>query len=103
MAVYNLYLLTDKDLSQDREGAEYSRESGAPVYDPVRQMVDLDAICEISHASTRWRVVGMGNDDHTVAAVDQFLMLSALYTHMIHLSFGSGMLTNSPTDDNWYI
>jgi hypothetical protein len=88
MAMHDLYLLADKDLSQDRERAEYSWESGAPVDDPVRQMVDLDAVRKISDASTRWRVVRMGDDNHTVATVDQFLMLSAWYTHMIHLSFG---------------
>ena len=88
MAVHDLYLLTNKDLSQDWKGAEYSRESGAPVDEPVRQMVDLDAVCEVPDACTRWRIVGMGDDDYTVAAIYQFLMLSASYTHMIHLIFG---------------
>jgi hypothetical protein len=88
MTMYDLYLLTDKDLPQDRERAEYGRKGGASIYDPVRQMVDLNAVRKVSDACTRWRVVGMGDDNHTVAAVDQFLILSALYTLMIHLLFG---------------
>lgn len=83
VTMYDLYLLADKDLSQDRKGAEYSRESSASIHDPVREMVDLDAIRKVPDASTRWRVVRMGYDDNTVAAVDQFLTLSVLYAHRI--------------------
>lgn len=88
MTVYDLYLLADEDLSQDWEGAEYSWESGAPIDDPVRQMVDLDAVREISDTCTIWRIVGVSDDDDAVAAINQFLALSVLYAHMIHLSFG---------------
>ena len=42
------------------------------------QMVDFDAVRKIPDAGTRWGVVGMGDDDHTVAAVYQFLILSAI-------------------------
>ena len=102
MAVYDFYLLTDKDLSQDWEGAEYSRESGAPVDDPVRQMIDLDTVREVPNTCTIWRVVGMGDDDDTVAAINQFLALSALRVHIIHqLHWQSGTVDRSRTDDSW--
>ena len=77
--MYNLNLLADKDLSQDWEGAEYSRESGAPIDHPMRQMVDLNAIRKVSHACARRRVVRMSDYDDTVATVNQFLTRSAVY------------------------
>jgi hypothetical protein len=84
MTVYDLYLLTNKDLSQDWKRAEYSRESGAPIDNPVRQMVDLDTVCEVPDTCTIWRIVGMSDNDDTVAAINQFLASSALYVHIIH-------------------
>ena len=102
MAMYDLYLLTDKDLPQDREGAEHSRKSRASIDDPVRQMVDLYAIRKVPDTCPRWRIVGMGDNDHTVAAVYQFLMLSALSVYMIHQLRGQkGTVDNSHTDDSW--
>ena len=74
MTMYDLYLLANKDLSQDRERAEYSRESGASIHDPVRQMVDLDTVRKVPDTGTRWRVVRMGDDNDTVATVNQFLI-----------------------------
>ena len=88
MAVYDLYLLTNKDLSQDWEGAEYSGKSGASIDDPVRQMVDLDAVREVSDTRTCWRIVRVRDNYDTMASINQFLIWSALYMHMIHLSFG---------------
>jgi len=102
MAMYDLYLLAYEDLSQDREGAEYSWEGGASIDDPVRQMVDFDAVRKIPDAGTRWGVVGMGDDDHTVASVYQFLISSALYAHVLHQThWQSGMFNISHTDDSW--
>ena len=88
MTMYDLYLLADEDLSQDWEGAEYSRKSRASIDDPVRQMVDLDAVRKVPDTCTRRGVVGMGDNNHTMAAVYQFLthVLSALSTYMIHQS-----------------
>lgn len=102
MPMYDLYLLAYENLSQDREGAEYSWEGGASIDDPVRQMVDFDAVRKIPDAGTRWGVVGMGDDDHPVAAVYQFLISSALYTHVVHQSrWQSGIFKRSHTDDSW--
>ena len=82
MTVYDLYLLTNKDLSQDWKRAEYSRESGAPIDNPVRQMVDLDTVRKVPDTGTRWRVVRMGDDNDTVATVNQFLIWSAFCTRI---------------------
>jgi hypothetical protein len=64
-------------------------------------MVDLDAVREVSHARTRWRVVRMSDDDYTVAAIDQFLILSALQVRTDTPHYQSGTLKQSRTDDNW--
>jgi hypothetical protein len=102
MTMYDLDLLTDKDLSQNREGAEYSRKSRASINDPVWQMVDLYAIRKIPDACPRWRIVGMGDYNHAVATVYQFLMLSALSVYMIHqLHWRNGTVDNAHTDDSW--
>jgi hypothetical protein len=50
VTMHNLDLLADKDLSQQRERAEYCWESRAPVDDPVREVIDFDAVREISDA-----------------------------------------------------
>ena len=84
MTMHDLYLLADEDLPQDRERAEHSRESGASIHDPVRQMVDLDTVCEVPDTCTIWRIVGMSDNDDTVAAINQCLASSALYVHIIH-------------------
>lgn len=70
MTVNNLDLFANKDLSEQRERTEHCWERGAPVDDPVWQMVDFDAIRKIPHACTHWRVVRVGYDDDTMAAVD---------------------------------
>ena len=104
MAVYDLYLLADEDLSQDWEGAEYSREGGAPIDDPVRQVVDLDAVRKVPDTCTIWGPVGMSDNYDTVTAINQFLALSVLYLYVpiIHqLHWQSGTVDNSRTDDNW--
>jgi hypothetical protein len=82
--MYDLYLFADEDLPQDWERAEYSRESGASIHDPVRQMVDLDAVRKVSHSCPRRRVVRVGDDDDMVAAINQFLTASALFVYIIH-------------------
>lgn len=73
MAMHNLNLLTNENLSQQRERAEHCRESRASIDHPVRKMIDFDAVREISDACARRRVVRMGDDDYTMAAVNQFL------------------------------
>lgn len=71
MAVDDLYLFTDKDLSENREGREHRGEGGATVDDPVREMVDFDAVGKV--ADPRPAGIGVGDDYYFVAAVDEFL------------------------------
>jgi len=73
MTVYNLDLLADEDLAEDRERAEDSWEGGATIYDPVREMVDFEAVGEIADSSARRVVVGVSYDDYAVATIDEFL------------------------------
>jgi len=86
MTMDDLYLLTDEDLSQDWKGAEHSREGGTSIHDPMWQMVNFDAIRKVSDACTCWRIIRVGDDDHTMATIDQFLTALALYIHMRHQS-----------------
>ncbi|KAK5139890.1 hypothetical protein LTR32_007143 [Rachicladosporium monterosium] len=60
MTVYNLDLLADEDLAEDRERAEDGGKGGATVHDPVWKVVDFQAI-------------GVGYNYYTVAAIDEFL------------------------------
>lgn len=50
MPMNDLRLLTDEDLPEDGEGAKDGGECGAPIDDPVRQMIDLDSVCEVSNS-----------------------------------------------------
>lgn len=38
-------------------------------------MVDFDAVCQVPNARSRGRIIGVGYDDHSMAAIDQFLVL----------------------------
>ena len=75
MAMYNLDLLPDEDLSQDRKRREDSRECRLAVYDPVRDMIDLEPVCEVANACATWiwRTVCMCNYHDSVTSIDQFL------------------------------
>jgi hypothetical protein len=84
MAVDDLYSLADKDLAQDRERGEYGRESRRSIDDPMREMVDFQTIREISHtrASRTWWSICVSDDNHIMAAIDQFLrVISTLSNH----------------------
>lgn len=75
-------LLPDEDLPQDREGAEDGREGSGAIDYPVGQMVDLQAVRQVADPRPAGRIVGMGDDDYSVAAVDEFL--SRLLDFMPH-------------------
>lgn len=84
MTVDDLYPLANEDLSQYRERGEYGRESRRSIDDPMRKMVDFKTVREVSHARTSWAwwSICVGDDNHIVAAINQFLyMISTLIGH----------------------
>ena len=65
----NLDLLSDNDVSKDREKREDCWQSTFAIYDQKRHMVDFKTIGEIAHACPS--LVCMGDDYHFVSAIDQ--------------------------------
>jgi hypothetical protein len=70
MAVHNLCLFADKDLSQQRERAEHCRKCCASIDNPMRKMIHFDAVRQVSNTRSRWVVVSMGDDYHAMSSVD---------------------------------
>jgi hypothetical protein len=71
MAVHNLNLLADADVAKDGEEGEDGREGGFAVDDPEGDVVDLEAVCEVPHTGATG--IGVCDDDHLVATIDEFL------------------------------
>lgn len=71
VAVYNVDLLPYYDVSEYGEEGEDSRHCGRAVYGPEGHIVALEAICEI--ADSRPIIIGVGDDHHLVASVDESL------------------------------
>ena len=69
MAVYNLDLFPDHDISKNRKEGEDSRHGGFAVNDEEWDVIDLEAIGKVSHPSATF--VRMGDDYHLVATVDK--------------------------------
>lgn len=69
VAVDNLNLLPDADVAQDGEEGEDGGKGGSAVDDEKGHVVDLDAIVEVADALAV--VVGVGDDDDLVPAVDE--------------------------------
>lgn len=96
MAVHNLNLFSNEDLSQDWEGGEDGGEGGRPVDHPVWQVVDLESIGQVPHTRTSRRVVCVSDDDDVVSAIDEFLD-GRLAGNIDGLQEGKARLTL----DNW--
>lgn len=54
VAMDDLNLLTNEDLSQDWEGREDSREGRGAVYDPMWKMVDLEPVRQVADPGSTW-------------------------------------------------
>jgi hypothetical protein len=73
MAMHNLDSLTNDNVAKDREEGKDCRKRRLAIDDEKGDVVDLEAICEVSHASTTG--IGVSDNDHLVAAVNEFLGL----------------------------
>jgi len=69
MSMHDLDLLSNYDVAKDGEEGEQARKCRGAVDDQKRDMVDLQAICEISDASPS--LVGMGYDNNLMPSVDE--------------------------------
>jgi len=71
MSMYNLYLLSNYNVPKHREEREDRRKCCFAVYDEEGNMVNFQAIREVSNSSAA--SIGMRNYDHLVTAVYEFL------------------------------
>lgn len=76
MAMHDLNLLPDEDMSECWKSREDRGEGRGSIYDPVGYVVYLQTVGQVSYSSSTWiwRAIGMRNDDHPVASIDQFLI-----------------------------
>jgi hypothetical protein len=73
MAVYNLDALADDNVAEDGEEGEDGGERRLAIDDEERDIVDLEAVGEVSHACST--SVGMSDDNDLVASINEFLGL----------------------------
>lgn len=71
MPVNNLNLLSNDNIAEDRKERENGREGRFAVNDEEGDVVDLEAIGEVANPCPAF--VCMGDDNHFVPTVDQFL------------------------------
>jgi hypothetical protein len=92
MTVYYLNPLANNNVSENGEEGEDGREGRLPIDDQERDVVDFEAVCEISYACTT--SVGVGNDNHLVTSIDEFLNT---------VSTGCKVGVCIPTLESWYM
>ena len=71
MSMYNLDLLTYNYIAEYGEKREDCWHRRFSVYNKKRNMIDLEAICQVSNSCSA--LVRVGNDDNFVSSVNQFL------------------------------
>jgi hypothetical protein len=69
VAMHNLDLLAYDNIPEDWEEGEYGGKAGGAVHDQERDMVDFEAVCEVTDAGSSF--VGVRDDDDFMAAVDE--------------------------------
>lgn len=94
MAVYDLNLFADEDVSKDRKAAKNGGKGGAAVDDQMRDMVDLESVGEVADSSSGRVFVSMGDDDDLVPTIYQFLIKVSAKISMTPYQEG-------PTEDSW--
>jgi hypothetical protein len=73
VAMDNFDTLADHDIAEDGEEGEDSRKRRLPVDDQERYVVDFEAIGQVSYTCSAG--ICMSDDDHLMAAVDEFLYI----------------------------
>jgi hypothetical protein len=92
MSVYDLDALADYNVSKDGEEREDGREGGLAVDDPEGNIIDFEAVGQVSH--TRAACIGVGNDNDFVSTINEFLGVSGRY-----ICWNCGDITL----DSWYM
>lgn len=92
MAVNDLNLLTDADISERREEGKNCRERRVSVNDEERHVVDLEAVGQV--ANTLAIAVRVRDDDDLVAAVNQ------LAGELIDVGFDASRLREEKVADH---
>lgn len=67
----NLDLFADDDIPKYREKREHRGHGRLAVYDKERDMVDFEAIGEVSNSSTSF--IRMSDNDDFMSTIDEFL------------------------------
>jgi hypothetical protein len=92
MPVYYVNPFANHYVAEYREEGEDGREGRFAVDDEKGDVVDFEAVCEISHA--RSAGVGVSDDDHFVSSIDEFLEV---------FSIVGGSSCGDLTLDSWYM
>jgi hypothetical protein len=71
MAMDNIDVFSNDDISEYREKREDCRKRRLPIDDEERDVIDLEAVGEVAHAIAGF--AGMGYDYYFVAAVPELL------------------------------
>lgn len=94
MTVDDFNLFPNDDVAEDREEREDRRKCCLAVDDEKGDMVDLEPICEVAHTGSA--LVRVRDDDHFVAAIDQFLR-----DHQDAHSGAESLTAWQLTEDSW--
>jgi len=72
MSVDNLHLFADEDLSQYREGREHGGKGRRAIHHPVRKMIDLQSVRQVSYSGSTWvwRAIGVRDYYYVVPTVN---------------------------------
>lgn len=81
MAMYDLNALANHNVSKYREEGEDCWECRLAIDDQEGNIIDFEAIGQVSHACST--SVGMGDDNDFMSAINEFLVGSEMiYTHV---------------------
>lgn len=77
MSMHDINLLPQNDIAEDWKERKDGGHGRLAVDDEERDVVDFEAIGEVAHTGAV--LVGVGNDNYSVASVDEFLRWSEVW------------------------